>query len=64
MPLGLVGALVKDEAQKWIALTPTAVCCCRNNYCLQQYMKPSQKGEYLQLHSEKIIRIKENDEGF
>lgn len=30
------GAFVTDEAQKWIALTPTAVRCVRNTNCLQR----------------------------
>lgn len=30
VPPGLGGAFVTDEAEKWIALTPSAVPCCRN----------------------------------
>lgn len=69
MPLGLGGALVKDEAQKWIALTPTVVYCGRNIYCLQHgsttcEVTSEMEREYLQLHSEKTIRTEQNYEGF
>lgn len=30
VPPGLGGAFVTDEAQKWIALTPSVVLYCRN----------------------------------
>lgn len=57
VPLGLGGAFVTDEAQKWIALTPTAAYCCRNTYCLQRGSTACEvKREYLQLHSEKTVR--------
>lgn len=49
MPPDIGGALIKDKAQKWIALTPIAVYCGRNIYyvysMVQQCVKSPQKRE-------------------
>lgn len=63
VPLGLGSAFVTDEAQKWIALTPTAaVRCCRNTLFTACVKSPQRGENILRLHGE-TIRTKQSHEG-
>ena len=57
MPLGVGRAFVTDEAQTWIALTPTVVRYCRNAYCLQHGLTLFEVS-----FEKRIFRIKQNHE--